>query len=586
MAFAIHDTATRLRRLSPYFGGNRSAFFVMALAVTIAAFTEPMIPALMKPLLDKGFQAGGIPLWIVPCALLGLFATRGLAGFCAQYALATMSNRAMIRLREKLFSTLQTAHPALFAQNTASSLVNTVVYEVQTGATLLVNALLSLVKDSLTLVALMAYLLWLNWKLTLIVFLIFPAVAWVMKALSKRLYSITKASQAATDSLAYVVEENVLAYRSIRLHHAQSAQTARFDRFSQELRRLAIKSTIANSAMTPLTQMLAAVALSAVVCVALWQSASSGQTVGGFVAFTTAMLMLIAPIKHLSEVAGPVTRGLVAIERGLDLISQTPPETQGSYIPESVRSSGSVCIKNLSVCYPKSSDFAIKGINLEVNANATIALVGSSGSGKTTLVNALARFVDISGGEILLDGIDIRQWNLDALRQQMVFVSQDVVMLNDSICNNVALGATPDRERVIHALTAANLIDHINTMPLGIDTMAGHNACELSGGQRQRLGIARAIYKNAPILILDEATSALDTESEQAVKLALQSLKKDRTTIIIAHRLSTIAHADTIVVMGHGKIIETGTHAQLMALQGAYAKLQALGATKSDDESI
>lgn len=583
MPSAVQNTLTRLKRLVPYFEGNRSAFLLMACSVFVAALTEPMIPALMKPLLDKGFQAGGLALWVVPCALLGLFAVRGAAGFCAQYALATMSNRAMVRMREKLFSTLQSAHPSLFTQHTASSLVNTIVYEVQTGATLLVNALLSLIKDSLTLTALMGYLLIINWKLTVIVLAIFPAVAWVMKALSKRLHAITKASQLATDSLAYVVEENVLAYRSIRLHHAQTAQTNRFDRLNQELRRLALKSTIANSAMTPLTQMLAAVALSGVICVALWQSATSGQTVGGFVAFTTAMLMLIAPIKHLSEVAGPVTRGLVAIERGLDLIDQTLKETQGSFIPSPARSEGLISFNQLQVRYPNSGQYAINAFDLVIAAHKTVALVGSSGSGKTTLVNALARFVDATAGEILLDGVDIKRWNIDALRQQMAFVSQDVVMLNDTICANVALGVVPDRQRVMSALASAHLLDHVNSLPHGIDTIAGHNAGELSGGQRQRLGIARAIYKDAPILVLDEATSALDAESEQAVKLALQALKVGRTTIIIAHRLSTIAHADTIVVMDQGKIIEQGTHNDLMKLQGAYAKLHVLGASSRVD---
>jgi ATP-binding cassette, subfamily B, bacterial MsbA len=252
----------------PYAQGNAAYFAVVMVAVIIAALTEPLIPALMKPLLDRGFQAGGLALWTVPTALLGLFAVRGAAGFCAQYALASMSNRAMVNLREKLFNKLQNAHPSLFAQSTASSLVNTIVYEVQMGVNLLVNALLSLVKDSLTLLALMGYLLYLNWKLTVIVLTIFPAVVWVMKVLSKRLHRITKASQTATDELAYVVEENVLAYRAVRLHHAQSSQTLRFEKLSQQLRRLAMKSTVATAAMTPITQMLAACALSAVICVA------------------------------------------------------------------------------------------------------------------------------------------------------------------------------------------------------------------------------------------------------------------------------------------------------------------------------
>jgi ATP-binding cassette, subfamily B, bacterial MsbA len=532
----------------------------------------------MKPLLDRGFQAGKLALWIVPVALLGLFAIRGAAGFCAHYSLAAMSNRTMLTLRKSLFEVIQTAHPSLFTTTTASALVNTVVYEVQTGATLLINALLSLLKDSLTLMALMGYLLYLNWKLTLIIFAVFPAVAVVMKVLSKRLHLITKASQVATDELAYVVEENVLAYRTVRLHHAQASQTKRFDNVNQRLRNLSMKSTVANSAMTPLTQMLAAVALSGVICVALWQSSTSGTTVGGFVAFTTAMLMLIAPIKHLSEVAGPITRGLAAVERGLDLMEHTSLEKSGAFKPEKLQPSGEIIFDSVSVRYPSSETDALTKLSLNIACGETIALVGSSGSGKTTLVNLLARFVDITEGQISLDGTDIRQWHLDSLREQLAFVSQDVIMFNDTLAANVALGQEQNPERVHAALQAANLSDFVATLPSGISSLVGHNASQLSGGQRQRLAIARAIYKDSPILILDEATSALDTESEQAIKSAMQRLSLGRTTIIIAHRFSTIEHADRIIVMSHGRIIESGTHSQLIALQGHYARLYSLGA--------
>ncbi len=571
----------RLRRFAPYFRGAGWALPCMVAATTLAALTEPVIPALMKPLLDEGFKGGSFSLWLVPAALLGLFALRGLAGFVAQYSLAYMANQAMVALRRRLFGTLQAAPMSLFGQSSASTLSNTVVYEVQTGTTLLVNAMMSLLKDSLTLVALMGYLLYINWKLTLIVMFIFPAVAWVMKVLSRRLHRITQASQQATDRLAYVVEENVLAHRVVRLHEAQAAQGSRFDVLNTELRRLAMKSTIAASAMTPLTQMLAAAALSAVICTALWQSSTSGITVGGFASFVTAMLMLIAPIKHLSESASPITRGLAAVERGLDLIDNTPAEPEGTH--EVARVRGELQLTDVVVRYSGANHDALDRINLHVTPGQTLALVGSSGSGKTTLINLLPRFVQPTGGQITLDGVALADWKLGALRRQYSFVSQDVVMFNDTVAANVALGLPLDRARVQQALDAANLGAFVHALPQGMDSLVGHNAAQLSGGQRQRLAIARALYKDAPILILDEATSALDTESEQAVKSALQRLMAGRTALVIAHRLSTIEHADRIVVMNAGRVVEAGTHDELLRAGGHYARLYSLAATGDAD---
>ncbi|ROZ68613.1 lipid A export permease/ATP-binding protein MsbA [Ramlibacter sp. WS9] len=583
MNTAAASLRSRIAQLLPYFKGAGWSMPGLLIATIVVALTEPVIPALMKPLLDRGFQGGTLYLWVVPVALLGLFGIRGLAGFIAQYSLAYMANHAMVRLRSRLFGRLLDAPMTLFGQTSASALSNTVVYEVQTGTLLLVNAMLSLIKDTLTLVALMGYLLYLNWKLTLIVLVIFPGVAYVMKVLSKRLHRITQASQKATDRLAYVVEENVLAHRVVRLHEAQQAQGERFERLSSELRRLAMKSTIAASAMTPLTQMLAALALSAVICTALWQSSTSGITVGAFAAFVTAMLMLISPIKHLSEVASPITRGLAAVERGLDLIQNTPPEQEGTH--EAAHARGELVLEGVTVRYAGSNRDALEAVSLRVDPGQTMALVGSSGSGKTTLVNLLPRFVEITSGRITLDGVELRDWRLSALRRQFSFVSQDVVMFNDTIAANVTLGLPPDRERIARALEAANLDAHVAGLPEGMDTVVGHNATQLSGGQRQRLAIARALYKDAPILVLDEATSALDTESEQAVKSALQRLMAGRTTLIIAHRLSTIEHADRILVMGAGKIVEEGSHDELLRRNGHYARLYNLAVTSDLDSS-
>ncbi|WP_284616841.1 lipid A export permease/ATP-binding protein MsbA [Aquabacterium humicola] len=564
----------RLSRLLPYFRQARLGLALALIGSLIGAATEPMVGQLLKTLLDSGFQDRTLPMWAVPVAIVGLFTVRGVAGFVAQLGLSWSAQRALQQLRQQLFDRVLTAEPAMFGLRSTSQLTNTLVYEAQTGATLLVSALLTTVRDSFALVALLGYLFWLNWKLTLFVAVLFPAVAWVMRVVGKRLHRLTREGQTAVDELAYVVEENALAWRIVRMHGAQPAQAGRFERHAVQLRRVLLKIAAAGGAITPLTQVFAALALSAVVTLALWQSQASGSSVGSFVAFVTTMLMLVAPIKHLSDVSAQLTRGLVAIERGLELMDQSPPERGGTHDPG--RAAGDISLQGIGLRYRDDQSPALDGLDLAIHRGETVALVGPSGAGKTTLINLLPRFVEPTAGRILLDGVPLPDWQVDALRRQFALVSQDVVLFNDSVLHNIALGQDVDRAKARAALKGANLLDFVDGLPQGLDSLVGHNGSQLSGGQRQRLAIARALYKDAPILILDEATSALDSESERAVQEALDQLMRGRTTIVIAHRLSTIEHADRIVVLDAGRVVEQGPHAELLARGGIYARLHAL----------
>ena len=564
----------RIARIAPFFASSRRGFVIAFAGSIVGALTEPVIPLLLRWLLDNGFQLGKVPLWTVPLAVVGLTFVRGLAGFVAQYGMSWAANRGVLVMRGAMFARVLDAEPSLFTRHAASNLINTLTFEVQNGATQLVYALQNLVRDSLTLIAMLAVLLYLNWQLTLVVAVLMPAVAMVMRYYSKRLHRFTLEAQRATDDLAYVVEENVLAWKSVRLHAAGAAQAGRFGAVSDRLRRVSIKAVLAAATMTPLTQVLASCALAAVITAAIWQSGQDRTTVGGFVAFITALLQLIAPMKHLAEISAPITRGLAALDRGVTLIDTTPAQTGGSHDPG--RAVGRIEMEGVTVAYRSDAPPALDQVTLHLVPGETVALVGPSGAGKTTVVNLLPRFIEPTSGVVKLDGVALGDWNVDALRRQFALVSQDVSLFNDSVAANVALGAPVHRERVREALAAANLLDFAEALPEGLETRVGHNANELSGGQRQRLAIARAIYKDAPVLILDEATSALDSESERLVQQALEKLMQGRTSLVIAHRLSTIERATRIVALEAGRIVEQGSHAELLARGGLYARLHAL----------
>ncbi|KVD50382.1 lipid A export permease/ATP-binding protein MsbA [Burkholderia sp. ABCPW 11] len=564
---------TVLKRLWPYI---RPLIGIVVLAVVtmgVVAATEAGIPALLKPLLDHGFGSHGSDRakWYVPIAVIGLALVRGVSQYASNYLLNYVSNRILLQLRLEMFRRMIHTGASFFQRETASTVINAIVFEVNQILSVLTGVMVTLVRDSLTVIFLLGYLFYLNWRLTLIVAVILPGIGWLVSKINRRLRRLNREHQTLTNELSYIVEETVGGYKVVKVHNGEAYEMDRFTTMSKRLRGYAMRMTISGGLAQPLTQFLASIALAVVITIAVVQSSNDQTTVGGFVAFVTSMLLVISPLKHLIDVNQPLQRGMTAAELIFGLIDE-PAEPQGGGRPLP-HARGEIEFRAVSFDYGAAERPTLERISFKVAPGEMIALAGPSGSGKTTLVNLLPRFFDPTDGTILVDGVPVSDYDLHALRSQMAMVSQDVVLFNDTIAANVAYGQTPDRARVQAALEAANLADAVAAMPDGLDTLVGGNGMRLSGGQRQRLAIARAIYKDAPILILDEATSALDSESERHVQAALERLMEGRTTLVIAHRLSTIERADRILVLEGGKIVEEGSHDELLRHDGLYAHL-------------
>jgi subfamily B ATP-binding cassette protein MsbA len=574
-----------LNRLIGYLRPHIRLIIGSLVAMAFVAAAETSIPALMKPLLDDGFTGKfNHQLWLVPAFLVGLAIVRGGAQFLSNYLLTRVISNVLLKLREQMFARLLHAKTEYYQKTTASNLINAVVFEVNNVLSIMGTMLISLVRDSLTVIGLMGYLLYLNWRLTLVVLIIFPVIAFVMSRINKRLRSLNRHQQTMTSELAYVVEEAAAGHKIVKVHGGEAYEMDRFMQKADRLRQFTLKAAVAGGLNQPITQLIASMALSLVLVIAILQSETQGVTVGSFAAFITAMLLIVSPLKHLADINQPLQRGLTAAEMIFQLIDQPVEEdvSRDSNLKRIEKAKGKIQFKDLSFSYDQEQGRkdALRTINIEIAPGEAVAFVGPSGGGKSTLVNLVPRFYKPKSGQIILDGIPIEEITLADLRKQIAFVSQDVILFNDTIAANVAYGTTSDRQidrgRVIEALEAANLSGLISELPEGIDTLIGDNGNRLSGGQRQRLAIARAIYKDAPILILDEATSALDSESERQVQDALDQLMSGRTTLVIAHRLSTIEHADKIAVLDLGEIVEYGSHAELIAKNGLYASLHRL----------
>ncbi|CAM2969825.1 lipid A ABC transporter ATP-binding protein/permease MsbA [Vibrio neptunius] len=567
-------TLQTFKRLWTYVRLYKAGLAVAVVALIINAVADTYMVSLLKPLLDEGFgDSESNFLRVLPFIVFGMMVVRGLSGFVSSYCLSWVSGNVVMLMRRRIFSQFMHMPVSYFDKESTGGLLSRITYDSEQVAGATSRALVSIVREGASIIGLLVLMFWHSWQLSLVLFIVAPLVAWAIGVVSKRFRKISKSMQDTMGHVTASAEQMLKGHKVVLSYGGQNVERQRFDHVSNQMRQQSMKLVAAQAIANPVIQIIASIALVVVLFLASVDSIKEHLTPGTFTVVFSAMFGLLRPLKALTNVTSEFQRGMAASQTLFALMDLETEQDNGKYEAKAVR--GDVVVKDVTFTYQDKESPALRNVSFDIPRGKTVALVGRSGSGKSTIANLFTRFYDVDSGSIELDGHDVRDYKLTNLRSHFALVSQNVHLFNDTIANNIAYAATDEysREQIEEAARLAYAMDFIDNMDQGLDTVIGENGTSLSGGQRQRIAIARALLRDAPVLILDEATSALDTESEKAIQSALDELQKNKTVLVIAHRLSTIESADEILVVDEGEIVERGDHSTLIEKNGAYAQL-------------
>ncbi|NRB67218.1 MAG: lipid A ABC transporter ATP-binding protein/permease MsbA [Vibrio sp.] len=567
-------TLQTFKRLWTYVRLYKAGLAVAVVALIINAVADTYMVSLLKPLLDEGFgDSESNFLRVLPFIVFGMMVVRGLSGFVSSYCLSWVSGNVVMLMRRRIFSQFMHMPVSYFDKESTGGLLSRITYDSEQVAGATSRALVSIVREGASIIGLLVLMFWHSWQLSLVLFIVAPLVAWAIGVVSKRFRKISKSMQDTMGHVTASAEQMLKGHKVVLSYGGQNVERQRFDHVSNQMRQQSMKLVAAQAIANPVIQIIASIALVVVLFLASVDSIKEHLTPGTFTVVFSAMFGLLRPLKALTNVTSEFQRGMAASQTLFALMDLETEQDNGKYEAKAVR--GDVVVKDVTFTYQDKESPALRNVSFDIPRGKTVALVGRSGSGKSTIANLFTRFYDVDSGSIELDGHDVRDYKLTNLRSHFALVSQNVHLFNDTIANNIAYAATDEysREQIEKAARLAYAMDFIDNMDQGLDTVIGENGTSLSGGQRQRIAIARALLRDAPVLILDEATSALDTESEKAIQSALDELQKNKTVLVIAHRLSTIESADEILVVDEGEIVERGDHSTLIEKNGAYAQL-------------